>query len=229
MQFKEQRKASQKNLSYLLAEKIGQQILSGVYKAETILPGEIELSEQFNVSRTSVREAIKILAAKGILLPRPRIGTRIMPTIHWNFLDQDLLKWWMNRDNLSQVVEHFHIVRLAIEPQACFLAAQNATSQQKKQLLQIIDEMYLLKENFNREKWIEIDYQFHYTIYKSCGNPFLCSFANLFNLVYQNYFEAIISDKVVQLEAHKTIVNSITQGDSYSALLACQKLLTERE
>ncbi|OCA56636.1 FadR/GntR family transcriptional regulator [Photorhabdus namnaonensis] len=229
MQFKEQRKASQKNLSYLLAEKIGQQILSGEYKAETTLPSEIELAEQFDVSRTSVREAIKILAAKGMLLPRPRIGTRIMPTIHWNFLDQDLLKWWMNRDNLNQVVEHFHIVRLAIEPQACFLAAQNATQKQRKQLLQVIDEMYLLKENFNREKWIEIDYQFHYTIYKSCGNPFLCSFANLFHLVYQNHFEAIISDKVVQLEAHKTIVNSIIQGDSYSALLACQKLLTERE
>ncbi|RAW84088.1 FCD domain-containing protein [Photorhabdus laumondii] len=74
-----------------------------------------------------------------------------------------------------------------------------------------------------------IDYQFHYTIYKSCGNPFLCSFANLFNLVYQNCFEAIIFNKVVPLEAHKTIVNSITQGDSYSALLACRKLLTERE
>ncbi|TNH43257.1 FadR/GntR family transcriptional regulator [Photorhabdus luminescens] len=229
MQFKEQRKASQKNLSYFLAEKIGQQILSGEYKAETILPGEIKLAEQFDVSRTSVREAIKILAAKGMLLPRPRIGTRIMPTIHWNFLDQDLLKWWMNRDNLSQVVEHFHMVRLAIEPQACFLAAQNATQKQKKQLLQIVDEMYLLEEDFNREKWIEIDYQFHYTIYKSCGNPFLCSFANLFHLVYQNYFEAIISDKVVKLESHKTIVNSIIQGDSHNALLACQKLLTERE
>ncbi len=100
--------------------------MSGEYQAETILPGEIELAEQFDISRTSVREAIKILAAKGMLLPlpRPHIGTRIMPTIHWNCLDQDLLKWWMNRDNLSQVVEHFHMVRLAIgEPQACFLAA----------------------------------------------------------------------------------------------------------
>ncbi|NHB88834.1 MULTISPECIES: FadR/GntR family transcriptional regulator [Photorhabdus] len=229
MQFKEQRKASQKNLSYLLAEKIGQQILSGEYKTEAILPGEIELAEQFDVSRTSVREAIKILAAKGMLLPRPRIGTRIMPTIHWNFLDQDLLKWWMNRDNLSQVIEHFHIVRLAIEPQTCFLAAKNATQEQKKQLLHLIDEMYLLKENFNREKWIDIDYQFHHTIYKSCGNPFLGSFANLFRPVYQNYFEAIISDKVVQLEAHKTIVDSIIKGDSRSALLACHKLLTEHE
>ncbi|WP_445495722.1 FadR/GntR family transcriptional regulator [Photorhabdus sp. SF281] len=229
MQFKEQRKASQKNLSYLLAEKIGQQILSGEYKTETILPGEIELAEQFDVSRTSVREAIKILAAKGMLLPRPRIGTRIMQTIHWNFLDQDLLKWWMNHDNLNQVIEHFHIVRLAIEPQACFLAAKNATQEQKKQLLQLIDEMYLLKDNFNREKWIDIDYQFHHTIYKSCGNPFLGSFVNLFRPVYQNYFETIISDKVVQLEAHKTIVDSIIKGDCRRALFTCQKLLTEHE
>ncbi|EBX5145109.1 FadR family transcriptional regulator, partial [Salmonella enterica subsp. enterica serovar Newport] len=81
MQFSEQLNASQKNLSYLLAEKLGQQILSGKYPPESILPGEIELAEQFGVSRTAVREAVKMLAAKGMVLPRPRIGTRVMPVI----------------------------------------------------------------------------------------------------------------------------------------------------
>lgn len=75
MQFSEQLNASQKNLSYLLAEKLGQQILSGKYPPESILRGEIELAEQFGVSRTAVREAVKMLAAKGMVLPRPRIGT----------------------------------------------------------------------------------------------------------------------------------------------------------
>ena len=59
MQFSEQLNASQKNLSYLLAEKLGQQILSGKYPPESILRGEIELAEQFGVSRTAVREAVK--------------------------------------------------------------------------------------------------------------------------------------------------------------------------
>ena len=86
-----QQQAAQRNLSYLLAEKLGQQILAGDYQAGSILPGEMELGEQFGVSRTAVREAVKMLAAKGMLLPRPRIGTRVMPQSQWNFLDQDLL------------------------------------------------------------------------------------------------------------------------------------------
>ncbi|MEM8267005.1 GntR family transcriptional regulator, partial [Morganella morganii] len=63
--------------------------------------------EQFGVSRTAVREAVKMLAAKGMLLPRPRIGTRVMPQSQWNFLDQDLLTWWMTRENFDQVMQHF--------------------------------------------------------------------------------------------------------------------------
>ncbi|EEG87204.1 transcriptional regulator, GntR family [Proteus penneri ATCC 35198] len=59
MQFSEQRSASQKNLSYIVAEKLGKQILSGHYEPESLLPGEIELAELFSVSRTVIREAIK--------------------------------------------------------------------------------------------------------------------------------------------------------------------------
>ncbi len=70
-----QQLAAQKNLSYVLAEKLAQRILKGEYEPGTILPGEIELGEQFGVSRTAVREAVKTLTAKGMVLPRPRIGT----------------------------------------------------------------------------------------------------------------------------------------------------------
>ena len=86
-----QQLAAQKNLSYVLAEKLAQRILKGEYEPGTILPGEIELGEQFGVSRTAVREAVKTLTAKGMVLPRPRIGTRVMPQSNWNFLDQELL------------------------------------------------------------------------------------------------------------------------------------------
>lgn len=94
-----QQLAAQKNLSYVLAEKLAQRILKGEYEPGTILPGEIELGEQFGVSRTAVREAVKTLTAKGMVLPRPRIGTRVMPQSNWNFLDQELLTWWMTEEN----------------------------------------------------------------------------------------------------------------------------------
>ena len=65
-----QQLAAQKNLSYVLAEKLAQRILKGEYAPGAILPGEIELGDQFGVSRTAVREAVKTLTAKGMVLPR---------------------------------------------------------------------------------------------------------------------------------------------------------------
>lgn len=75
----------------MLAEKLAQLILAGKYAPGSILPSEMELGDQFGVSRTAVREAVKTLTAKGMVLPRPRIGTRVMPQGNWNFLDQELL------------------------------------------------------------------------------------------------------------------------------------------
>ena len=63
-----QQLAAQKNLSYVLAEKLAQRILAGKYAPGSILPGEMELGEQFGVSRTAVREAVKTLTAKGMVL-----------------------------------------------------------------------------------------------------------------------------------------------------------------
>ena len=111
-----QQLAAQKNLSYVLAEKLAQRILKGEYEPGTILPGEIELGEQFGVSRTAVREAVKTLTAKGMVLPRPRIGTRVMPQSNWNFLDQELLTWWMTEENFHQVIDHFLVMRICLEP-----------------------------------------------------------------------------------------------------------------
>lgn len=229
MQLNTQQQAAQRNLSYLLAEKIGQRILAGEYEAGSILPGEIELGEQFGVSRTAVREAVKMLAAKGMLLPRPRIGTRVMPQTNWNFLDQELLTWWMTRDNFDQVMEHFLILRRLLEPQACSLAAMNASEKQRALLASLMAEMRELHEDFNREQWIQVDAQFHQLIYEASGNPFLMSFANLFSSVYHSYFRSITGDEVIKLQYHQDIVDTILIGDSKGALLACQVLLKEKD
>jgi DNA-binding FadR family transcriptional regulator len=229
MQFNAQQQAAQRNLSYLLAEKLGQQILAGDYQAGSILPGEMELGEQFGVSRTAVREAVKMLAAKGMLLPRPRIGTRVMPQSQWNFLDQDLLTWWMTKENFDQVMQHFLILRTSLEPQACSLAAANASHQQTTRLAELMAEMRALHIQFDREHWIQVDTQFHQLIYEASGNPFLTSFANLFSSVYQSYFRAITGNEVIKLQHHQAIVDAILAGDSVAALTACQILLREKD
>ncbi len=228
MPFDARQQAAQRNLSYLLAEKLAQRILAGDYIEGSILPGEVELGELFGVSRTAVREAVKILAAKGMLLPRPRIGTRIMPRTKWNFLDQELLTWWMNRENFDGVMQHFLILRTTLEPQACFLAATNASNEQRHQLSLLMAEMRSLHHAFDQTRWIEVDTQFHQLIYEASGNPFLTSFANLFSSVYQSYFKAITGNEVIQLEQHQAIVDAILHAKGQEALTACQILLQGR-
>lgn len=220
-----QQLAAQKNLSYVLAEKLAQRILTGEYAPGSILPAEMELGEAFGVSRTAVREAVKTLTAKGMVLPRPRIGTRVMPKSSWNFLDKELLSWWMTEENFQEVIQHFLVLRSTLEPQACQLAALLGSAEQKAHLNTLMNEMVQLKKHFQRESWIEVDMAWHEHIYAMSGNPFLTSFAALFHSVYHTYFTSITQNEVVKLENHQAIVDAIQESDAQRAYEACQILL----
>lgn len=225
MSLNAQQLAAQKNLSWVLAEKLAQQILRGEYAPGSILPGEIDLGEQFGVSRTAVREAVKTLTAKGMVLPRPRIGTRVMPRENWNFLDKELLVWWMSEDNFHEVIQHFLIMRSSLEPQACRLAAISGSAEQKAYLNTLMDEMVYLKKHFSRERWIEVDMSWHEHIYTMSANPFLISFVTLFHSIYHTYFNSITQDQVIKLDLHQAIVDAIQESDGENAFQACQMLL----
>ncbi|MDN2486748.1 FadR family transcriptional regulator [Kosakonia sacchari] len=220
-----QQLAAQKNISWVLAEKLAQQILKGEYAPGSILPGEMELGEKFGVSRTAVREAVKTLTAKGMVLPRPRIGTRVMPRGNWNFLDKELLSWWMHEDNFQDIIRHFLIMRSSLEPQACLLAATLGSAEQKAYLNTLMEEMVFLKKNFNRERWVEVDMAWHEHIYAMSDNPFLISFSTLFHSIYHTYFTSITQNEVIKLDLHQAIVDAIQESDGDSALRACQLLL----
>jgi len=77
---------------------LGKQIVGGKFAEGELLPKEAELSEQFDVSRTALREAMQTLSAKGLITSRPRVGTTVTPAKSWNQLDRDLMMW---RDELE--------------------------------------------------------------------------------------------------------------------------------
>ena len=76
-----------------IARDLGVQIVSGHYEPGHVLDGEIEASERLEVSRTAYREAMRILAAKGLVESRPKVGTRVSPQARWHLLDPDVLSW----------------------------------------------------------------------------------------------------------------------------------------
>ena len=108
-----------------IAEEIGAAIVAGRYAPDTLVPGEIELGRRYGASRTVVREALKLLSAKGLIASRKRSGTRARPREAWNMLDADVLAWRL-RDGRAEpkfVSDLLH-VRAVVEPAAAAMAAR---------------------------------------------------------------------------------------------------------
>jgi len=78
-----------RNLTYSIANSLGVAIVTGTYSADNPIPIEAELCRQFDASRTALREAVKMLTAKGLLGSRPRLGTWVQPEDQWNLLDPE--------------------------------------------------------------------------------------------------------------------------------------------
>jgi DNA-binding FadR family transcriptional regulator len=96
---------SRRSLHGQVAHDIGRRILGGLVKPGELLPCETELSHTLGVSRTALREAIKVLSGKGLIESRPKTGTRIRPRESWNFLDPDGLTWAFEANTAEHCID----------------------------------------------------------------------------------------------------------------------------
>ena len=113
-----------------LANEIGLRIVRGDYPPGAILPNEAKWSETFNVSRSAVREATKMLMAKGLLSSRPKVGSWVEPRERWNLLDRDVLGWYSMSPDKAEFLRIVQEFRHIIEPEATALAAQRRSNNQ---------------------------------------------------------------------------------------------------
>lgn len=106
-----------------VVHRLGSRIVDGTIPPGSVLPTEEELGAEFGVSRSILREAVKVLAGKGLLEVRPRVGTRVRARPSWHLLDLDVVRWryaQRREYDLRELTE----LRAAIEPAAAYLAAQ---------------------------------------------------------------------------------------------------------
>src|SRR5215472_14961377 len=106
-----------------IAREIGIMIVSGQYQPGHLLVGEIASSEQLEVSRTAYREAVRILAAKGLVDARPKVGTKINARTKWNLLDPDVLDWTFESEPDLELLNSLFELRNVVESAAAGLAA----------------------------------------------------------------------------------------------------------
>jgi DNA-binding FadR family transcriptional regulator len=107
-----------------IAHKLGVAIMSGEYAPGDKLSGEVAFAEVLDVSRSAYREAVQVLAAKGLVESRPKAGTRVLPRARWNFLDPDILAWAFAGEPDLQFVRSLFELRAIVEPAAAGFAAE---------------------------------------------------------------------------------------------------------
>src|SRR4051812_9303870 len=159
-----------------IARDIGMQIVSGRFRPGNILDGEVEASEQRRVSRTAYREAVRILAAKGLVHSRPRVGTRVSAVEEWHLLDPDVLSWVFNAEPSSEVLHGVFELRSIVEPAAAALAATRRNQYHLDRMRRALDAMS--KHTLGTEEGRIADKEFHAALLLATGNPFIVSLTN---------------------------------------------------
>ncbi len=117
-----------KNVHGHTLDLLGEAIVGGRYPAGAAIPPEPMLCEQFGVSRTVVREAVKSLVAKGLLVTGPKVGTRVLPEDNWNWFDPSVVQWKSKMGLTREFLRDLQELRRVIEPAGVRLAALRATA-----------------------------------------------------------------------------------------------------
>ncbi len=229
-------------LHYSLREQvlhaIGIRIISGELQPGDVLPKEDTLSKEYGVSRTVIREAVKGLAARGLVESRPKVGTIIRPRSDWQMLDPAVLEWVAASEQDGEFMYHLAEVRSAIEPATAELAARNATPED---VAKMREAYALLQESISDQTaWAVADLAFHESIVAAAHNEFLAYVVRALRRPLQSKRRInialvdLLDDSMVAapysspedevLSRHREVLDAIESGDENGARAASYRL-----
>jgi DNA-binding FadR family transcriptional regulator len=156
------------NLARALTGELVERIVRGVHPPGTTLPPEPVLSETYSVSRTVVREAMKVLQEKGLVQVRQGSGTIVTPPARWDMLDELVLAASIAEDNTLAILDDLVVTRRLLESDMANVAARSADQQAVDRLRELVDRMDELVDD--PATYAEHDRAFHDTIMQASGN-----------------------------------------------------------
>jgi DNA-binding FadR family transcriptional regulator len=216
------------NFTRHIVQSLGKSIALGEFPAGTPLKPEAELCESFDASRTVLREAVKMLTAKGMLNARPRRGTMVLPESQWNLSDPDILNWLLDRKGSLPIISEFAEMRLAIEPAAAGLAAKNITDEQRIMLEAAIERMR--DADKGQDDPLDADIAFHVGVLEASNNRFFWNMRHTievalrFSIRITNRYKGVDRASV---EEHERILQLILSGNAKASEDEMKRLILE--
>lgn len=214
-----------------LVSTLGRRIVRGDFDETGALPIEQELCAAYATGRNVVREAIKVLMAKGFVRTGRRAGTLVQPRTMWSLLDPQVLEWGLHDPtSRSRLLSDLTTLRSIIEPEIAALAATHATTVETLRLFEAYEHMELHARDPSLA--IEADIGFHQRLAEAAHNQLLLSVWQSFAVLLRTNFEISIAAEngfIRNLEEHRAVADAVHKRDIDGARKAMRHLLANNE
>jgi DNA-binding FadR family transcriptional regulator len=218
-----------RNLHDRVTRSLALQLIEAERRSEQlVLPNEAGLCKQLGVSRSILREAVKVLEDKGLLEVRPRSGTRSKPRSEWRLLDPDVLGWQAETQMDPRLLRDLCEVRLAIEPTASGFAALRATAEEIGFIGSCLEQWESLADTRDPDEAIRLNIQFHEAVVKASHNPL---FQQLDKSIRQplraalSYTAQLPASPALEFEAHRSLFQALQRRDPLAARAASEEIV----
>ncbi|WUQ72417.1 FadR family transcriptional regulator [Streptomyces sp. NBC_00224] len=211
-----------------LVQQLGQMIVSGDLGADRPLVPE-EIGQRFEVSRTVVRESLRVLEAKGLVSARPNVGTRVRPVSDWNLLDPDIIEWRAFGPQRDDQRRELSELRWTIEPLAARLAAGHGREDLQQRLGDMVEIMGHSLAQGDVITCSRADAEFHSLLIQAAGNRMLEHLSGIVGSALQVSGGPITGcdrPSEAALTHHARIVDALANADGTAAETAMRQLLT---
>ena len=217
-----------RNIFGYFVHNLGRRIVGGEFPVGSTLPNEPELVEQFGISRTVVREAMKCLAGKGLVEIKTRVGTRVRAPQDWHHTDTDVMVWYYETGPSAEIMRSIRDLRRVLEPEATARAASRGTEAD----LQRIGRAYqAMADNLGDPiATADADLEFHTAIFAATQNMIYAQLIDLIALaIYANRTisapNEVTAHQKRSLPHHKDVLDAILARDPEAASAASHRLL----
>lgn len=190
------------------------------------MSSELELCRHLGVSRTVLRESIKVLASKGMIDVRPKVGILVRPRSDWNLFDPELLEWQQEEGVDDLFLNNLFEVRFIVEPAAAELAAVRASADEIALLFSSYREMEATVRD--RPAYIAADVKFHSAIITACHNDLLVQLNSTLRAAFRRSQNVVTPDPdgpITSLPRHKEVADAIANHNGRQARSAMERLV----
>lgn len=211
-----------------LVQQLGQMIVSGDLGADRPLVPE-EIGQRFEVSRTVVRESLRVLEAKGLVSARPNVGTRVRPVSDWNLLDPDIIEWRAFGPQRDDQRRELTELRWTIEPLAARLAAGHGREDVQQRLVDMVEIMGHALAQADTVTFARADAEYHSLLIQLAGNRMLEHLSGIVCAALQvsgGPVSGCDRPTDASLAHHARIIDALGSGDANAAESAMRQLLT---